>query len=99
MGLYRKLKEANAFYGIIIISTVIGLAVNFFGFDPIKVLLYTAVANGLIAPVILILIVLLSNNKKVMGDRINHPITSVLGWLITAIMIIAGVATIISLFV
>ena len=47
----------------------------------------------------LILIVLLSNNKKVMGDRINHPITSVLGWLITAIMIIAGVATIISLFV
>ncbi len=98
-GLYRKLKQANAFYGIIIISTVIGLAVNFFGFDPIKVLLYTAVANGLIAPVILVLIILLSSNKKVMGDRSNHPVTAFFGWLITIVMAVAGVATIISLFV
>jgi NRAMP (natural resistance-associated macrophage protein)-like metal ion transporter len=98
-GLYRKLKEANAFYGVIIISTLIGLGINFLNLDPIKVLIYSAVANGLIAPVILVLIVLLSSSKKVMGNRTNHPITSALGWLITGVMTIAGLATIYSMVV
>lgn len=98
-GLYRKLKEANAFYGVIIISTLIGLGINFSNVDTFKVLIYTAVFNGLIAPVILVLIILLSNNKKVMGDRTNHPLTSFLGWVIATVMIIAGIATIYSLFV
>ncbi|MDO8573567.1 MAG: Nramp family divalent metal transporter [Candidatus Daviesbacteria bacterium] len=97
-GLYRKLREANAFYGIIIISTGIGLGINFIGLDPIKALIYSAVANGLIAPVILILIVLLSRNNKIMGRWVNGKITTVLGWLIVAIMTVAGAATIISLF-
>lgn len=98
-GLYRKLKEANAFYGVIIISTLIGLGINFSNVDTFKVLIYTAVFNGLIAPVILVLIILLSNNKKVMGDRINRPLTNIFGWLITGAMAAAGIATIISLFV
>ena len=98
-GLYRKLKEANAFYGVIILSTLVGLSINFLNLDTIKVLIYTAVANGLIAPVILVLIILLSTNKKVMGDRVNHPLTSIFGWIITVAMTLAGLATIISLFV
>ena len=97
-GLYRKLKEANAFYGVIILSTVIGLVINFIGFDPIKVLICSAVVNGLIAPVVLVLIILLSSNKKVMGDRISSSLASGVGWFITLIMTAAGVATIISLF-
>lgn len=97
-GLYRKLKEANSFYGIIIISTGIGLAINFFGFDPIKALIYSAVFNGLIAPVILILIVLLSGNSKIMGRWTNGKITTAIGWLIVALMVLSGLATIISLF-
>ncbi len=96
-GLYRKLKEAYAFYGVIIISTLIGLAINFIGIDPIKALIYSAVANGLIAPVILILIVLMSSNKKIMGERKNHPAISAFGWLVTGLMIAAGGATIVSL--
>ncbi len=98
VGLYRKLKEANAFYGIIIISTFLGVALNFVGIDPIKALLFSAVVNGLVAPVILILIVLLSSNKKVMGDRVNHPVATFLGILIIGLMTLAGVATIASLF-
>lgn len=98
-GLYRKLKEANAFYGIIIISTFLGVALNFIGIDPIKALIFAAVVNGMVAPVILILIVLISSNKKVMGDRVNHPIATLLGLLITGLMAIVGIATIIfSLF-
>ncbi len=98
-GLYKKLKQANAFYGVIIISTLVGLLVNLIGLDPIKTLIYSAVVNGLIAPVILVLIVLLSNNKKVMGNRTNSPITTAFGWFITLVITVAGLATIYLLFV
>lgn len=98
-GLYRPLKEARAFYGVIIFSMLIGLAINFIGLDPIKMLIYSAVANGLAAPLILFLIVHMTSNKKVVKDRTNHPVISLLGWFITAIMTIAGIATIVSLFV
>lgn len=97
-GLYRRLKEANAFYGVIIISTLIGLVINFIGFDPIKILIYTAVFNGLIAPVVLVLIILLSSNKKVMGDRVNSPITTAFGWIVTLVMALVGIVTIFSFF-
>ncbi|MBI2085704.1 Nramp family divalent metal transporter [Candidatus Daviesbacteria bacterium] len=97
LGLYRRLREANAFYGVIIISTGIGLAINLFGFDPIRALIYSAVFNGLIAPVILVLIVMLSSNTKLMGRWTNGKITTAFGWLIVALMTLAGVATIISL--
>lgn len=97
-GLYRKLHEARAFYGIIIFSMLIGLGIDFLNIDPIKVLLYSAVLNGLVAPVILFLIVQMASSKKVVKERTSHPVVAALGWLITAIMAIAGVATIISMF-
>lgn len=97
-GLYRKLKEANAFYGVIIISTFIGMLINFYGLDPIKALLYSAVANGLIAPLILVLIILMSTNPKIMGERINHPLVTILGIVITGAMVLAAAATIFSIF-
>lgn len=98
-GLYRKLKEANAFYGVIIISTLIGLGINFLNFDTIKVLIYTAIANALVAPVILATIVILSSNKKVMGNRVNNPVITILGWAVTVIMAACGIATIYLFFV
>jgi NRAMP (natural resistance-associated macrophage protein)-like metal ion transporter len=93
-GLYRKLKEANAFYGIIIISTLIGVAINFIGIDSIKALIYAAVINGLVAPVILTLIVILSMNKKIMGEHVNHSMVTFFGIFITVIMAVVGLATI-----
>src|SRR3989344_4166454 len=98
-GLYRNLKEANAFYGVIIISTLVGVGMNFVGIDPIKALIFSAVANGMIAPAILVLIVMMSSNKRIMGNRTSHPILAALGWLITGVMILAGLATIISNFI
>lgn len=97
-GMHRKLQEAYAFYGVIIISMFVGLAINFLGIDPIKALIYSAVANGVIAPVVLVLIVLLSSNKKIMGEWVNKPYVTALGWLVTGIMLLAGVAAIISMF-
>ncbi len=95
-GLYRKLKEARAFYGVIIFSTLIGVSLNFLGLNPMKVLIYSAVANGLVSPVILALIVLLSSNEKVMGKRKNGKVIKIVGWTITFIMTLAGIATIAS---
>jgi Mn2+/Fe2+ NRAMP family transporter len=97
-GLYLKLKDASAFYGVIIIAMLVGLALNFLNIDPIKALIYSAVANGLVAPVILILIVLISNNEKIMGQRKNHPLITAFGWLITIAMGLVGIATIVSIF-
>jgi Mn2+/Fe2+ NRAMP family transporter len=95
-GLSHKLKTASAFYGVIIISMLVGLGMNFIGLDPIKALIYSAIINGLVAPIVLILIIKLSSDKKIMGEWTNHSVTTFLGWIITAIMILAGLATIIS---
>ncbi|MBX4206101.1 divalent metal cation transporter [Candidatus Microgenomates bacterium] len=97
-GLYRKLKDANAFYGVIIFSTIIGLSINFIGLDSIKALLYTAVANGLIAPVILALIVIISSKKQVMGEWANKPIAKFFGWAVVILMTISGISALVSLF-
>ena len=97
-GLYRKLKEAYAFYGVIIISMIIGVVINFLGIDPIKMLIYSAVLNGLVAPLILYLIVRMTSSERIMKEQRNRFFTSFFGWLITVIMIISGIATILSLF-
>jgi NRAMP (natural resistance-associated macrophage protein)-like metal ion transporter len=97
-GLYRGLNQAYAFYGIIIISMLVGLGMNFIGLNPIKALIYSAVANGLVAPIILVFIVRISSNKKIMGHWVNHRSTTIVGWLITALMTLSGVAAIYSLF-
>lgn len=97
-GLYRKFRSAKAFYGVIIISMFIGIALNFVGIDPIKALIYSAVLNGLVAPFVLCFVVILSSSRKIMGEWANKPYVTVVGWATTALMAIAGTAAIISLF-
>ena len=98
-GLYRKLKAAGSFYGVIIISMILGMLMNFNLIDPIKALIYSAVLNGLVAPIILILIVQISGNKKVMGSKANGKFIHSLGWIITIIMTLVAVATVAILIV
>jgi NRAMP (natural resistance-associated macrophage protein)-like metal ion transporter len=97
-GLNSKLKQASAFYGVIIISMLLGLAMNFLGINPIKALIYSAVLNGAVAPVILVLILLLARNKHVMGEWKNGKVAAALGWFLTIMMAISGIAAIYSLF-
>ena len=95
-GLYRKLKQARAFYGVIIVSVLLGIAANFAHLDPIRGLIYAAVANGVIAPFILFFVVRLSGNKKIMGEYANNPFISTIGWLTIGIMSVSGIAAIAS---
>jgi NRAMP (natural resistance-associated macrophage protein)-like metal ion transporter len=97
-GLYRKYKTAHAFYGVIIVSVFIGIIINFIGIDPIKALIYSAIVNGIIAPIILVFIVKISSSKKIMGEYKNGKIIKTIGWVTTILMGITSIAAIYSLF-
>ena len=97
-GLNSKLKQGYAFYGVVIISMMVGLSLNFVGLNPIKALIYSAVLNGIVAPIILVLILLIARNFKIMGKWRNGRVSASLGWLLTALMAISGLAAIYALF-
>jgi NRAMP (natural resistance-associated macrophage protein)-like metal ion transporter len=97
-GLNNKLKQGYAFYGVIIISMLVGLGLNFIGLNPIKALIYSAVLNGIVAPIILVLILLIARNEHIMGDWKNGKVSAGLGWFLTTMMTVAGIAAIYSLF-
>ena len=97
-GLYRKLKKATAFYGVIIVAMFLGIILNFIGIDPIKALIYSAVLNGIISPVILFFIVHISGREDIMGQFKNKKIANILGWFITGFLFIVSIVTIIFLF-
>lgn len=91
-GLFRKFKAARAFYLIIIVSTLAGLAINFIGIDPIKALVFTAVFNGLAAVPLIFMVALTASRKSVMGEY-RSGFWSRLGlWLAWITMSVAAVA-------
>lgn len=96
-GLYRKLEQAYAFYGVIIVSMLLGIIANFLHLDPIKGLIYAAVANGIIAPFILFFVVRLSSNSRLMGEYANRPLVSSMGWITVGVMAISGIAAVATL--
>jgi NRAMP (natural resistance-associated macrophage protein)-like metal ion transporter len=85
-GLSEKFRTAPRFYGIIIASTLVGMLINFLKIAPVTALFWTAVINGVLAPPLLVMIMLVSNNKKVMGKRVNGRLTNIVGWSTAAIM-------------
>ena len=91
-GLDEKPHHAKRFYAIIIACTLVGVAIDLIGINPMRALFLTAVLNGILAPPLLVIIMLVSNNKKVMGQRTNVWWINALGWLTTAIMFAAAVA-------
>ena len=95
-GLDEKPGRAPRFYLVIAAATVVGIAINFLGINPIDALVLTAVLNGLLAPPILILVMLVSNNPRVMGQRTNGRLLNLLGWATTAVMSVAAIALIVT---
>ncbi|MGD1074982.1 MAG: Nramp family divalent metal transporter [Thermodesulfovibrionales bacterium] len=96
-GLYLKFREAPGFYGIIAFSTLIGFTIDLMHINPIKALYYTAVLNGIVAPPLLLMIMLIGNNRSIMKDRVNKRISNTLGWITTAAMTITAVALLLTL--
>lgn len=94
-----KLWQGRGFYCVIIASTLVGIAVVLSGVNPMLALVWAAILNGLLAPPILVLIMLVSNNKQVMGEHTNSFWTNVIGWSTAAVMSIAGIALILTALV
>lgn len=85
--------RAEPFYAIIVVATLAGMLINFLGINPIQALYWTAVLNGLLAPVVLVLI---ANNRAVMGERGNGVALNIMGWITTLVMGAAAVALVVT---
>jgi NRAMP (natural resistance-associated macrophage protein)-like metal ion transporter len=94
-GLDSKPGRAPQFYAVIAIATVIGVAIDFLGINPITALVATAMLNGLLAPVILVLVMRVSSDRAMMGERTSGRLLASAGWITTLVMGTAAVALIV----
>ncbi|HHF7349741.1 TPA: NRAMP family divalent metal transporter [Legionella feeleii] len=89
-GLDKKFYQAKGFYFVIIISLLIGMSINFIGLNPISALLYTAILYGVTAPLLIGLILHISNNKKIMGKYTNGNWSNFLGFITLILMTVSA---------
>ncbi len=90
-GLDEKPRNAKRFYAVIAVTTFLGMLINFLGINPIKALFWTAVINGMVSPPLLLVIMLVANNKEVMGENVNGPLANFAGWTATVLMFAAAI--------
>ena len=91
VGLARKLGRAPTFYAVIAIAFIVGVGLNFTRIDPIKALFWSAVINGVVAAPVMVMMMLLSSRKVVMGQFTLPWPLKVVGWLATAVMALAAI--------
>ncbi len=87
---WRKLRDAPGFYAVIFISMAIGFAINLFGINPVLALYYSAVLNGVIAPPLLVVIMLIGSNPRIMKDKVNGRVSNILGWATAILMSVSA---------
>jgi NRAMP (natural resistance-associated macrophage protein)-like metal ion transporter len=83
-GLHAKPAEAKAFYATITAFTVLAVGLNFFGFNPMRFLVISGIVQGFSTPALMILIMLMTNRRAIMGNRVNGRTINALGWITTA---------------
>lgn len=87
-GLDEKVSSAHGFYVVMISSLLIGVLIAILGFNPVLMLVYSQVLNGVLMPILIILLLLISNNKKIMGPHTNKLLTNFFGGL--AFLVVLG---------
>jgi NRAMP (natural resistance-associated macrophage protein)-like metal ion transporter len=96
-GLDQNPARARQFYAVIAASTLVGVGINYLGINPIDALFYTAVLNGLVAPPLLVLILMVANNREIMGRRrVNNRLTNALVGFTTVAMAVAAVLLVVT---
>jgi Mn2+/Fe2+ NRAMP family transporter len=90
-GLNKKFHEAKGFYVVMVISILVAICINFTGISPVRALVITAIIYGLTAPLLIFVILLVSNNKKIMGDYTNKPWSNIFGIAAFLLMVSAGI--------
>jgi NRAMP (natural resistance-associated macrophage protein)-like metal ion transporter len=95
-GLADRASYRPTFYLIMILSTAAGVAIDLLGINPIRALYVTAVINGLVAPPLLVLIVILGSSRQIMGSRVSGRLSKALTWATTAGMSAAALALVVT---
>jgi len=96
-SLEKKPHSAKKFYAVMAVAMLMGLALNFLRLDAIKMLFFSAVLNGLLAPPLILLVLLLTNDPLVMGKRVNSTLLRILGWLTFLVMAAAAIGLLLTL--
>jgi NRAMP (natural resistance-associated macrophage protein)-like metal ion transporter len=90
-SLESRPNKAKQFYGVLAIATIVGLALNFVGLNPIRALFWSAVINGVVSVPLMIVTMRMAANRKVMGEFTLPPYLRLMGWVATAVMLAASI--------
>jgi NRAMP (natural resistance-associated macrophage protein)-like metal ion transporter len=88
--------SARRFYAVVTVAMLVGLLLDVVGFNAVAMLFWSAVVNGVLAPPLIVLVLLLTSNREVMGARANPPLLRWVGWATAATMSAAAVAMIVT---
>jgi NRAMP (natural resistance-associated macrophage protein)-like metal ion transporter len=97
-GLYRKFNEARGFYLVIIMSILIGMAMNFVGIDPVKALVFAAVFNGVASVPLLFVIARINSNRNILGEHRGNLLSRGIVWLTFGVMACSAICMFYTLF-
>lgn len=97
-SLHAKPSEAKRFYVAIGVFTLLAMSMNFLGFNPMKALVFSGIVQGFSTPPLLLLIMLMTNNRKIMGKRKNSLGMNILGWVTTAAIFAATIGLVTTWF-
>lgn len=91
-SLTARPSEAKVFYAMIVVATAIAVGLNFLGFNPMRALVWSGIVQGFSVPPLLTLIMLMTNDRAAMGERVNGGLTNLLGWTTTVVTFLVAVA-------
>ncbi|WBY01112.1 Nramp family divalent metal transporter [Ramlibacter tataouinensis] len=94
-SLHARPRQAKAFYGLVALVTAIAIGLNTLGFNPMKALVWSGIVQGFSVPPLLLLIMLMTNDRRIMGDQVNKRGLNVLGWATTAVVTAATVTLVV----
>ncbi|EZP73922.1 Cation transporter [Sphingomonas paucimobilis] len=97
-SLHDAPRQNRLFYGIIALVTVVAVAMNFLGFNPMKALVWSGIVQGMLVPPLLLLMMMLTNRPGVVGARTNGRWTNMLGWMTTLVTFLCAAALVTSWF-
>ena len=86
-SLNRRPQRAKKFYLVLVAAMAIGLVLTYAGLDAIRMLFAAAVINGILAPPLMLIVILLTRDARVMGQSVNSRTLGALGWIAFAVMV------------
>jgi len=89
-GLHHKPGYARRFYGAIVFFTLIAMGLNFIGIQPMRALVLAGIVQGFSTPPLMLLLLIMTNRRSVMGDKVNRPVANILGGITTAVIFAAS---------